>query len=269
MFSLRLMGIKLADEASDTAVGGLKNFLGALGFISPLLGGEEVLRWFLTGSGSPRAGVALIVLGLPLYLSPAAWKAARRRIKRGKASDQAPEYLSQKDSELGYAIISMARKSAVGRWKAAQQLVSSGTRASEHYLYRWAASVVMEEITNGKLQIRGRRPNPEQLGYEPIDRTHWRSTWLMPIEDQISLWKIKLIPKGVFELDRGGAIVRADDTAAAQRTSLLNYDSLIVDASQFENLWPQTDALADKERRKFLREARHRRLDKDEILRLS
>lgn len=34
----------MADEASDTFAGGIKNYLGALGFIVPLLGGEELIR---------------------------------------------------------------------------------------------------------------------------------------------------------------------------------------------------------------------------------
>ena len=126
----------------------------------------------------------------------------------------------------------------------------------------------MEEIINGNLEIRGRRPDPQRLEYEPIDRTHWRSSWLYCVADPMSLWKIQLCPRGVVEVERDGT-VHAKDTAAAQRTSLLDYDSLIVDAYQFETLWPQTNEIADKKRRAFLREANWRGLDKGEIRRLS
>jgi hypothetical protein len=91
----------------------------------------------------------------------------------------------------------------------------------------------------------------------------------MCVKDPVSLWKIKLVPKGGVEVDRDGTIVRADNPTAARRTSLLDYDSLTVDAYQFENLWPTKDKLADKKRRKLLCKARWRRLDRDEIRRLS
>jgi hypothetical protein len=44
---------------------------------------------------------------------------------------------------------------------------------------------------------------------------------------------------------------------------------IIVDAYEFENLWPKKDLVADGKRRKFLRKARKRGLDKAEIQRLS
>jgi hypothetical protein len=34
----------------------------------------------------------------------------------------------------------------------------------------------MDEILDGNLEVRVRRPDPKRLGYEPIDRTHWRSS---------------------------------------------------------------------------------------------
>jgi hypothetical protein len=127
----------------------------------------------------------------------------------------------------------------------------------------------MDEITNGNLEVRGRRPDPKQLGYELIDRTHWRSSSLVCVPDPFSILKIKLVPKGVVEVDRDGAIVRASDATAAKRTSLLDYDSFTVDGYQFEKLWPARDKVADKQRRKLLWKARWRRLDRDEIARLS
>jgi hypothetical protein len=79
-----------------------------------------------------------------------------------------------------------------------------------------------------------------------------------------------IFPKGGAELAPNGTIARASNAAAAARTSLLaDYDSLLIDAYQFESLWPRKSALADKKRRQFLRQARKRGLDHNEIQRLS
>jgi hypothetical protein len=94
MYPLRLLGIRMSDEASDTVGGGLRNWLGALGFIVALIG-AEIIR-----EGGPKSvGAILIVAGLPIYLSPAIWK----WLRRGKpATEPAPlDYLRNEDSELG------------------------------------------------------------------------------------------------------------------------------------------------------------------------
>ena len=162
----------------------------------------------------------------------------------------------------------MAHNSAWGRWFSAQHLVNSRLPIGLQYLYQIAAGQVMGEIINGNLEVRGRRPNPMQLDYELIDRTHWRSSCFFCVADPMALWKIELCPRGIVEREPDGT-VHAKDTTAAQRTSLLDYDSFIVDAYQFEKLWPANDARADKKRRQFLRSARRRGLDKGEIRRLS
>jgi hypothetical protein len=69
----------MADDASDTVAGGIKGWLGTLGFILPLLGAEEVLRWYLTGSGHPLVGAVLVVGGLLFYLLPSMWRWIRGR----------------------------------------------------------------------------------------------------------------------------------------------------------------------------------------------
>jgi len=114
-------------------------------------------------------------------------------------------YLSNRDSELGPAIIRMARQSAWGRWYAAQHLAMSGAPIGLRHLFQTAAGQVMEEITNGTLEVRGRCPDPKQLEYEPIDRTHWRSSWLLCVPDPKAQWKIKLIPRGDYVLLLGSA----------------------------------------------------------------
>jgi hypothetical protein len=192
----------------------------------------------------------------------------RRKVLSTSSSYPSLTYLSDRDSQLESAIISMAHNSAWGRWFSAQHLVNSGVPIGLQYLYQIAAGQVMDEIMNGNLEVRGRRPDPKRLEYEPIDRTHWCSSCFYCVADPMALWEIKLCPRGIVEIEPDGT-VHAKDTTTAQRTSLLDYDSFIVDAYQFEKLWPANDALADKKRRQFLRSARRHGLDKGQIRRLS
>jgi hypothetical protein len=144
----------MADEASDTISGGIRNFLGALGFISALIG-AEVLR----ESGPNWVGVTLIAAGLPIYLSPVAWKAARRWIKYEKAAAQSPlEYLHNKDSELGSAIRDMGWRSAWARWYAAQHLVNSEKPITEGDLLHIASLNVRQNLIDETLRFAGGRP---------------------------------------------------------------------------------------------------------------
>jgi hypothetical protein len=177
-------------------------------------------------------------------------------------------YLTYRDSDLSSAIISAARHSAYGRWYAAQILVNSGQPIQQRYLLHVMANQVMDKIIDGEIQVRGRRPG--QMEYEAIPRTYWRSTAFYVAQDQLSIWKIVLAPRGGVELDSNGNIVRASDPAAVARTTqLADYDSLLVDAYEFEKVWPVSNFIADKKRRRFLRQARKRNLNPDEIQRLS
>jgi hypothetical protein len=130
------------------------------------------------------------------------------------------------------------------------------------------ASKAMDKILDGDVEVRGRKPG--QMDYEPIPRTHWQSSAFFVVEDPYSLWRIKLAPRGGAELDRDGIIVRSDDAVATERNAQLGaYDMFLVDAYQFERAFPRNEAVADKKRRRFLWQARWRRLDKNEIKRLS
>ncbi len=121
--------------------------------------------------------------------------------------------------------------------------------------------IVPEKVLAGGTYARWKEP-------EKIGGQGWRSSWLLCVPDPIALWKIKLIPKGVVRIEPDGTI-QAEDVTAAQRTALLDYDSLIVDAYQFENLWPKRQEIADNKRREWLQEAAQRGLDQDEIQWLS
>jgi hypothetical protein len=254
----------MADEASDTLSAGIKGWLGALGFIFPLVGVEEFLRWAFPGSG-PVVDAILIVAGLPLYLSPSIWRWIRT--PRAASKQQKLEYLSNRDSVLGSAIQDMARSSAWGRWDAANVLVNSGKPAGESEILRAACWNVMEKILDGELEVRGRLPG--QMDYNPIPRTYWRSSALTFIPHPASLWKLVIIPRGGAQIEPSGNVIARNPEAAARTAQITNYDSLIVGGYQFETLWPRKDRLADKLRRRLIWRARWRRLDKNEIRRLS
>lgn len=87
MLPLRLVGIRMADDASDTIGGGTKNFLGAVAFTVILVGGEELGREILTGKATSPwwLSLGLIFVGYPIYVLPAIWK-----WMRGNEGDSSP-----------------------------------------------------------------------------------------------------------------------------------------------------------------------------------
>jgi len=259
----------MADEASNTLGGGIRNYLGTIGFSLPLIGLEEFVRSLVSNQPAlPHwASFILIATGLPFYVAPWAWDRLQRFFAREEAT-KSLEYLSSRDSDLRSSIITAAWRSAYGRWYAAQILVNSGQPIQPRELLRVTADKVLDKIVDGDIEVRGRRPG--QMDYETIPRTYWRSTTFYVVDDPIALWRIILCPKGLVEIAQDGSIARASDAASAARTSqLTDYDNLLVDAYQFERLWPTKDRLADKKRRGFLKQARRRKLDSNEIGRLS
>jgi len=264
MLPLRLAGINMSDDASETFSGGVRAFLGSAGFLTMMFGGY----YFYEGKGPGPwwMGYFLIGIGLPLFILPAIWKKLRRA---KSASDLRPlEYLSNRDSDLSEAIIRASRSSAYGRWFAAQYLAGDDKKPIQvRYLLHVMSSQVFEKMLDGEIEVRGRRPG--KMDYELIPRTHWRSSAFFVVENNISLWRIVIAPRGSTQIDREGAIVSSSHPASLERTEQLrDYDSLIVDAHQFEMVFPRKDKIADKYRRRFLLRARWRGLDKNEIKRL-
>jgi hypothetical protein len=251
----------MADEVAETFGGGLRAYLAAGGFIVMLIG-AEILR----EGGNRWIGIGLILVGLPIFLSAAVWNKCRQWWKRTKPAEL--QYLSARDMDLNGAILTAARVSAYGRWFAAQHLVLQGGPIEPRYLIQVMAGQVMDSMLNGEIEVCGRKPG--QMDYEAIPRTHWRSSTFFVIEDKFTLWRVALAPRGGAEISRDGEIVRSDHAPSTERNAQLrDYDSLIVDAYQFERVFPRNDPLADKKRREFLGQARKRGLDKDEIGRLS
>jgi hypothetical protein len=261
----------MADDASDTFGGGLRNFLGALGFILPLVGVEELVRHFVDAQHPSLPGWIsgiLIVSGYPIYVSPAIWK----RLRAARPADAIPlQYLRHEDAELGPAIIMMmAWESAWGKWYAAQCLANNpnGTpNQREADLMMVAAGRVWDALKDGRLVARGRKP--EQLDYESIPQTHWRSSPLHMFGENATLWKMILIPTGGAEFKPDGTVIGHDQSSVQRTEQLATYDSLIVSARQFENLWPRRDKQSDAARNVLLKKAKKAGADPAEIVKLS
>ena len=258
MHPLRFLGVQMADTASDTFGDGFWNYITTLGFILPLVGVEELIRSHASvGPSLPTwASIVLIIVGLPLYQSKAIWKKLR---KAEEPSDPPPlGYLSHEDCELGGAIMMMAWRSAWGKWYAAQGLANSPNGKAEHnedQTMRTANHLVDQELIDGKLVARGRRPG--QMNYEVIPQTYWRSSATHMQRGGPSLWRMILIPTGGAEFNSDGTLVAARDQAAKERTDhLAAYDSIIVQARQFESLWPRQDKKTDTARRALLKKAK-------------
>jgi hypothetical protein len=266
--SLRHFGINMADDASETFGGGVRNYLGALGFILPLVGLEELIRSYVSEqSALPHwVSIVLIVAGLPIYVAPAAWK--KFRGVRQTADSLPLGYLRGEDSELGGAIRDMVWCSAWGKWYTAQSLANSAPKpVNEQFIMGTATSIVLDALTDGRLEVRGRKPG--QMDFEPIPQTHWRSTGLHMVRDDRTLWKMILVPRGVAEIHPDGKVVGRDQSAVQRTDQLAAYDSLIVNARQFEKLWPLKHKDTDAKRKALLKKAKKAGADPAEIAKLA
>lgn len=204
---------------------------------------------------------------LPLLLLPFGLILLWLALRTGKPTPKTDGlgYLSSEDAELGPAVRDMAWRSAWGKWFASQHLGSSN-KANELIMHA-ATHIVQDALTDGQLEVRGRRPG--QMDYEPIDRTHWRSTGLHMIPDSRSLWKMILIPRGGAEITPDGKVIGRDQEAVQRTDRLATYDSLIVNSRQFEKLWPRKDGATDLARKRLLKKAKKAGADPAEIAKLS
>src|ERR1700730_223671 len=208
----------------------------------------------------PFVGAIIVVAGL--YFS------IRQHFSRQLQPPAKLEYLHSEDSELGGAILAMVWRSAWAKWFAAQYLATNNHNpASEEHLMQIATSIVHDALMDGQLEAQGRKPS--QLNYEPVPRTHWRSTALHMIPDRRSLWKIILIPTGGAEIYPDGTVIGHDQKAVQRTEQLKAYDSFIVSARQFEKLWPRKDRKTDDARKRLLIKARKVGVDPTEIEKLS
>ena len=83
------------------------------------------------------------------------------------------------------------------------------------------------------------------------------------LPDLRSLWRVVVFPRGVAVTFEDGKL----DTPPPSRVAhIFEYDSLIVDSRQFEQLWPKKDRQTDRARRRFLKQAEDKRVvDRDLI----
>ena len=203
-------------------------------------------------------------LGVAASLVPVYWS---RLLPSWSRWPNSIEYLKTKNSELGDAIVRMCIHSAWAKCFSAQALVKTGTPIDYLALLNFAASVVTDNLIDGKIEVRGRLPG--DLKYESIPRELWRSSALRFVQDSHSIWKMEIWPAGGVE-QLAGNIVRTTDAEASTRNSVIcGYDSLIVDGEQFEKVWPKYKWDTDRKRFEFLREARRRKLNENEITKLS
>lgn len=172
---------------------------------------------------------------------------------------------ARRDYDLGPAIIEMAHGSAWGRWFAARELVNAGKPIDERYWFQTAASMVMDKMRDGELVVRGRLHG--QTGSELIPQTDWRDIALYYFPDNRTLWKLRIMPREGVTIQDGEVV----DTDLSMRTvaHITRYDILLVDSHQFGHLWPRNEKIADSARRKYLKEARRRKLDPNAIKMLS
>src|SRR5437660_375408 len=77
MLFLKLLGVKMADDAPENAGQAVRNYLGGLGFIVTLIGAE------LMKEGQPWLGGALVTAGLPIFLSGVLWRWIQGRLATG------------------------------------------------------------------------------------------------------------------------------------------------------------------------------------------
>jgi hypothetical protein len=132
---------------------------------------------------------------------------------------------------------------------------------------RVAAAHVWQALTDGKLEARGRKPG--QMHFEAIPSTHWRSSSLHMIKDNVTLWKMILIPTGGAEFSPDGTVTARNPASKERTDRLATYDSILVRARQFESLWPRKNKDVDARRKVFLRKAKKAGADPAEIAKLS
>jgi hypothetical protein len=212
--------------------------------------------------------VVLIIGGIVWFFWPDRLEAPSAKAQSSDVKQKLPlTYLRHEDSELGSAVRQMAWQSAWGKWFAAQHLVLTGKPITEPELLNTASHLVGESLVNGELEIRGRLPG--SMDYQEIPQTHWRSSALHFVPDSMTRWRLTILPRGGATIAPDGTVEASDPVAEERNASILNYDSLIVNARDFEKLCPRRDHITDKKRRQFLRAARRRHLNEDEIQRLS
>jgi hypothetical protein len=164
-------------------------------------------------------------------------------------------YLSNAESDLGTVVRGVAWHSAWGKWYSAQMLAQQGKldEFGEPFVVQTAKSLVCKAMMDGDLLVRGRPP--DETGYELILNTDWRLAALWVERDPATRWRVVVRPR-----------TDVDPTLISR---LLNYQDLIMESRQVEELWPAEEPATDAARRKLLRKAKRANADPAAIARLS
>ena len=192
--------------------------------------GYRIAPWFL-------------MIGSTLFLAYLQWWP--KSDKAGVSSIAEPVYLPNVDTELPLAILLMAYHSAWGRWFSAQELALKGRKIEELFLMRTAAMLVSAAAVDGHLQILGKPFG--KIDYEVIPMERWRFVYFAAHPSPTRVWDFPVTP--CHGVDPGSV------------SAVLNYESLMVKAIEFEKLWPKSDRQTDKARKKFLKQARQKGVD--------
>jgi len=130
----------------------------SLPFIGLLLAGDR----YFADHGSALQVAGCLAVGLLSILVAVYWERLLPRRWRPKAQP-ALSYLSNEDSELGGAIRDMAWRSAWGKWFTSQSLANNPLNPPNESLTMNAAThIVLDALTDGSLEVRGRKPG--QIG---------------------------------------------------------------------------------------------------------
>lgn len=216
--------LKLADNA---VIGWVDDQIGkALGLPTPSI--SAVMSW----------AIPFAVAGLTL------WAYHFTQITRKDVNNTVspPEsYLSDVDTEITTAIYCMAYFSSWAKWYASQFITNHETHrpAAVEDIINIVAYKVTQALMNGKLRARGRFPG--NIEYEVIPKETWRLAALSMKRHPVTLWKATVIPRG--------------DVDPVRIARICGYDSLVVNSSEFEALWPKSNRKTDAARMQILKKA--------------
>jgi len=170
--------------------------------------------------------VAIVVMLLcVVFLMVDAYLVRRKKREVSAANNLSPASYSDRYVELMHIILWIADYSAWGRWQKWQQLVLNGAILGEINALQGASSFLHKAAMNGDIHLQGRLRNTFE--YKDVDQHFWRKAAFNFNPDDRTLWRAFVIP------------------CAGVTDTLPDFDSLIVERSHLEKLWPRHDLKID------------------------
>jgi hypothetical protein len=196
--------------------------------------------------------VIFILAAVAAYFAEKHGELRWERLRRLWRHTREDRYLSSTDTDLGSAIKLMVWASAWGKWYSAQLLADQDRPIDDRQAMQTAASLVTDAATDGKLEVRGRPP--DSISYDVIPREAWRLIALHMLPDLHTLWRVAVIPRGVVITFNNEKLEFPPPPSRVAH--IFDYDSLIVNSRQFEQIWPKKHRATDRARRRLLKKAR-------------